>query len=68
MADFIPPSDADFNTWQVNFVTYASANLAELGLTAPDLAPITSGQTAWASAYAAHSSRAATARERATER
>lgn len=61
MADFIPPSDADFNTWQVNFVTYASANLAALGLTAPDLAPITAGQTAWASAYAAHTAAQASA-------
>ena len=28
MADYIPAPDAEFNSWQVNFVTYANANLA----------------------------------------
>jgi hypothetical protein len=40
--DFIPRSDADFNTWIQTFITYASANLAVLGIIAAD---ITSLQT-----------------------
>ena len=36
MADYIPAPDAEFNSWQVNFVTYANANLAALGLVAAD--------------------------------
>lgn len=28
MADYIPAPDAEFNAWQTNFVTYATANLA----------------------------------------
>ncbi|HEX8138350.1 MAG TPA: hypothetical protein VF544_12230 [Pyrinomonadaceae bacterium] len=54
MPDYIPGSDSDFNTWQSNFMTYVGANLAALGLTAADLAPLTSGQSEWATSYAAH--------------
>jgi len=32
MADYIPASDGDFDAWQANFITYASANAAALGL------------------------------------
>ena len=54
MADYIPGPDANFQAWQSNFVTYANANLAALGLTAPDMAPITAVQTGWATAFPAH--------------
>jgi hypothetical protein len=54
MADYIPGPDASFQAWQANFVTYANANLAALGLTAADMAPITAAQAAWASAFPAH--------------
>lgn len=54
MADYIPTSDADFNTWQDNLHKYAAANLAALGLTAADLTPLTSAQSAWATAYSNH--------------
>jgi len=40
-ADDIPRPDANFQAWQSNFVVYANANLVALGLTAPDMAPIT---------------------------
>jgi len=40
--------------WQQNFVSYANANLAALGLVAADLVPITGGQTTWTAAYPAH--------------
>ncbi len=32
MADYIPGGDAEFNAWLDNFVTYAGANLAALGV------------------------------------
>jgi hypothetical protein len=54
MADYIPGPDASFQVWQTQFVTYANANLAALGLTAPDMAPITAGQTGWNTAFPAH--------------
>jgi hypothetical protein len=54
MADYIPAPDADFNAWQINFVTYANANLAALGLVAADLTPVTAAQATWATAYPAH--------------
>jgi len=34
MADYIPGPDAQFDTGRLNFVTYANANLAALGLVA----------------------------------
>lgn len=43
MSDYIPTSDADFSTWLNNFIKYANAHLAELGLVA---AEVTSLQTA----------------------
>jgi hypothetical protein len=61
MADFIPNSDADFNAWQLNFVTYANANLLNLGLTLADLAAITSAQITWNTAFPAHVAAQATA-------
>ena len=54
MADYIPGGDAAFNAWLDNFVTYATANLANLGLVAGDLTPVTTAQTAWATALSAH--------------
>ncbi|HYF13860.1 MAG TPA: hypothetical protein VD971_02175 [Phycisphaerales bacterium] len=54
MADYIPGPDADFNVWQNNFVTYANANLAALGLVAADMSPITSAQSTWATNFPAH--------------
>lgn len=54
MADYIPAPDDAFNSWQVNFVTYANANLAALGLVAADMTPITAAQTAWATGFPAH--------------
>lgn len=54
MADYLPGPDADYQAWVANFVTYANANLAALGLTAADLTPITTAQTAWNTGFAAH--------------
>jgi hypothetical protein len=54
MADYIPAADAEFDAWQTNFVDYATANMAELGLDAADLTPIDTAQTEWATDYPAH--------------
>jgi len=54
MADYIPGPDASFQAWQSNFVTYANANLAALGLTAADMTPITAAQTPWVNGFTAH--------------
>jgi hypothetical protein len=54
MADYIPGPDANFQAWQSNFVTYANANLAALGLVAADMTPVTTAQTGWATAFPAH--------------
>lgn len=54
MADYIPGPDANFQAWQANFVTYANANLAALGLVASDMTPVTAAQTNWNNAFPAH--------------
>jgi hypothetical protein len=54
MADYIPGPDANFQAWQSNFVTYANANLAALGLTAADMTPITAAQSPWVNGFTAH--------------
>jgi hypothetical protein len=52
MSDFIPGSDSDFSVWTKNFITYANANLAALGLVAADLTPITAADVAFNTALA----------------
>ena len=54
MADYIPGPDASFQAWQNNFVVFANANLAALGLVAADMTPVTTAQTAWNTAFPAH--------------
>jgi len=54
MSDYLPRTDGDFNAWQVNFLTYANANLAALGLVAADLLPVSNAQTNWNTAYNTH--------------
>jgi len=44
MADYIPRSDTEFQAWIDNFVTYASAHIAELGIGPPDMIPIATGR------------------------
>lgn len=59
--DYIPRGDAEFNGWLANFVTYANANLAGLGLVAGDMTPVTTAQTTWNTKYPAHIAAAAAA-------
>ena len=54
MADYIPGPDANYQAWVTNFVTYANANLAALGLVAADMTPVTTAQTAFNTGFAAH--------------
>lgn len=52
--DFLPSRDPEFTDWQDNFLTYANANLAALGLVAADLAPLLADQGDWKAKYTAH--------------
>ncbi len=54
MPDYIPGGDAEFSAWLDNFVTYANANLAAIGLVVADLTPTTTTQSTWKTAYPAH--------------
>ena len=60
--DYIPHPDGDFDAWQDNFITYASANAAALGLDPLiDIAPLTAGQTTWTTDRAANTAAQAAA-------
>ena len=49
MPDYIPSPDGDFDAWQDNFITYASANAAALGLDPlVDIPPLVAAQGTWA--------------------
>lgn len=52
--DWLPAADTDLTAWVQNFLTYAGANFAGLGLDAPDLAPLQARFAAWGPAYADH--------------
>jgi len=45
MPDYIPDTDAEFRAWLKNFLDYANANLAALGLVAADTAPLGTAAT-----------------------
>lgn len=52
MPDYIPDSDAEFSAWLKNFLDYANANLAALGLVAADTAPVGTAATTLTTALA----------------
>jgi hypothetical protein len=52
--DYIPGQDADFSGWLNNFLSYANANLAELGIIKTDLTPLEAATTDWDAAYSAN--------------
>jgi hypothetical protein len=66
MPDYIPDSDAEFDAWQNNFVTYLTDHKSELGLVAADLTPLTTAQTAWSNGYSAHVAAQAAAQSAST--
>jgi hypothetical protein len=47
MPDCIPGGDAEFSEWLDNFVTYANANPATLGLVPRGMTPMTTAQSTW---------------------
>ncbi len=62
MADYIPAPDAEFDSWQVNWVTFAVANAVALGLDpVVDIPAIQGAQTAWDTDYDGHVTAAAAA-------
>lgn len=54
MAGYVPDPDGDFDSWQANWVTYAAANAAALGLAAADVTAIQTAQTAWGTKFTDH--------------
>lgn len=61
MSDYIPNSDAEFQTWQTNFLSYANDNAVELGITNEDLEPLNLSQSNWENDYNAATAAAAAA-------
>jgi hypothetical protein len=49
---YIPPADADFSNWLVNFDTLLTAAPATYGLDAPDAAAVANVTATWVAAYA----------------
>ena len=61
-ADYIPGADGEFDAWQDNFITYASANAVALGLDPLiDIPPLTTAQTIWTADRAANTAAQAAA-------
>lgn len=56
MPDYIPRTDAGFDTWQTQFATYLNANLGALGLPPgdADVAAVNAARTDWQAKYPAH--------------
>jgi hypothetical protein len=50
---YIPPKDADFNDWLVNFSTLLTANPTNYGLVAGDATAVATVKNAWVTAYTA---------------
>jgi hypothetical protein len=63
---YLPNRDPDFNEWQENFLTYCNDNMAALGLSAGDLAPLNADQGDWKAKYTDHQTATAAA-EAATQ-
>lgn len=59
--DYIPSADAELSAWLDNFVKYANANLASLGVVAADVTPLQDALTDWDGKYADHVSAQAAA-------
>ena len=60
--NYIPRPDGDFDAWQANFIAYATANAAALGLDPlVDIPPLTTAQGTWTTDFAANTSAQAAA-------
>ena len=56
-----PPGDADFTAAVNDFITFANANLADIGLVAADMTPLTTIFPDWEAGYAEHITKQAAA-------
>lgn len=54
MSDYIPDTEVEYEVWLDNLITYATANLAELRLTADDLSELQESRNAWQEAIASY--------------
>ncbi len=54
MPDYIPNNDAEFNTWQLNFVSALQASPTELGIAEAELTTLLTVQSNWETAYENH--------------
>ncbi len=62
MADYIPAGDSEFDVWENNFVAYATANAAALGLDpVVDIPPLAAAQGIWDTDHAANATAQAAA-------
>src|ERR1041385_1139939 len=51
MSDYIPSSDAEFNAWQLNFVSFVSTNAAALNITPQQVTSLAEQQNEWIVKY-----------------
>ena len=51
---YMPSNDGAFSAWAQQFLTYVAGHEAELGITAAQVAALGDMQTAWGTAYIAH--------------
>lgn len=51
MPDYIPSSDADFDAWQQNFVSYVSNNASALSITPQQVTSLVGQQNEWIGKY-----------------
>jgi len=54
MPGYVPAADPEFDAWQENWVTYAVANAAALGIGLPEATALGASRTAWNDGYDAH--------------
>jgi hypothetical protein len=59
--DYIPSSDAEFNTWLKNFELYVGANAAALGISPAQVTQLNTVTTDWATKYLDANTKQATA-------
>ena len=60
-ADYIPSSDADFDTWSKNFVDYVMANAEEMGISSAQATSLQGQRTDWGVKYPASTTKQAQA-------
>jgi len=54
MSDYLPRTDAEFDTWISNFQTYVAAHAVELGLTPAQAVEVLQAKTMWGLSYSNH--------------